>query len=299
MPTDPFEGLNVFLAVSRHKSFTAAAVELGVTPTAVSQKIKNLEHRLGVVLFQRTTRRVAFTEAGSALFGRLATATTEIEDALAALAGYRNRPIGTLRITAPRGAVPVLTPVVARMRERHPAVNLEISIDDAFVDIVSSGFDAGVRIGDSIEKDMVRVQLTKTTAWSIVASPGYLTKHGRPRSPEDLLRHQAIRQRLRATNAIYRWELSRRGRTITVDVPGGLVVDDVDLLIAVAREGLGLAYVLDASAEADLASGTLERVLTSYVTNGPGLFLYFPARTQSQPKLRALLDIVEELRSKG
>ena len=294
--SDAFDGLSTFLAVGRHKSFTAAAAALGVTPTAVSQKIKLLERRLGVVLFQRTTRRVALTEPGASLFERLRPAITDVEDALAALGDYRGRPSGTLRITAPRTSGWILAPLVMRMRESYPELSVEISLDDAFVDLVSSGFDAGIRLGDSVEKDMVRVPITKSSSWSIVGAPSYFAKAGRPQKPEDLVKHHTIRQRMIATGVIYRWELERRGKTITVDVPGGVVVDEVALMVALARDGAGLAYVPDEPIEADIAAGRLERVLESFITDGPGVCLYFPARMQEQPKLRALIEMVTKVR---
>ncbi|MDF2693973.1 MAG: transcriptional regulator, LysR family [Labilithrix sp.] len=297
---DALDGLSAFLAVGRHKSFTAAAAALGVTPTAVSQKIKLLERRLGVVLFQRTTRRVALTEPGASLFERLRPAIADVEDALSALADYRGRPSGNLRITAPRtSGATLLPPLVMRMREAYPELSIELSLDDAFVDIVAAGFDAGVRLGDAVEKDMVRVPITRHSAWSIVGSPSYLAKTGRPRKPEDLVRHQTIRQRLIATGVVYRWELERRGKAITVDVPGGVIVDDIGIMVALAREGVGLAYVPDDSIEDDLAEGRIERVLESFLTKGPGLCLYFPARMQEQPKLRALIEMVASLRQDG
>ncbi len=295
---DSLDGLSAFLAVGRHKSFTAAASEVGITPTAMSQKIKLLERQLGVVLFQRTTRHVALTDAGQTLFERLRPAMRDVEDALMALSEHRGRPSGKLRLTAPRtaGAWP-MAPLVAHMREAYPELAVEISLDDAFVDIVASGFDAGVRLGDSVEKDMVRVPITKHFSWSIVGSPGYLEKMGRPSKPEDLLQHQAIRQRMIATGVVYRWELTQRGKEITIDAPGGIVVNDIRLMVALAREGAGLAYVPDnAEIEADIGAGRLERVLASFVTKGPGLCLYFPERTQEQPKMRALIDTVKRLR---
>lgn len=290
---DSLDGLNCFLAVARHKSFTAAAAELGVSSAAVSQKIKVLEARLGAILFQRTTRRVALTEAGASLFERVRPAIAEVEDALAGLGDDRGRPSGTLRLTAPRlSGMRLLGPLLARLRRAYPELTVEVSLDDAFVDLVAQGFDAGVRLGDAVEKDMIRVPLTTETRWSIVGAPAYLDRAGRPTRPEQLVDHQAIRQRMIATGVVYRWELERRGKSVTVDVPGGLVVDDVGLLVALAREGAGLAYVGDEAIEAELASGHLERVLEAYVTPGPGMCLYFPARTQAQPKLRALIEVV-------
>ncbi|WP_394831279.1 LysR substrate-binding domain-containing protein [Pendulispora rubella] len=294
--TDSLDGLSSFLAVAQHKSFTAAASEVGVTPTAMSQKIKLLERRLGVVLFQRTTRHVALTDAGQTLFDRLRPALRDVEEALTALSDYRGRPSGKLRLTAPRTSGWLIAPLVARMREAYPELTVEVSLDDAFVDLVASGFDAGIRLGDAVEKDMVRVPITKHSSWSIVGSPGYLAKMGRPSKPEDLLQHQAVRQRMMATGVVYRWELERRGKEITIDVPGGIVANDIRLMVALVCEGCGLAYVPDEEIEDDLAAGRVERVLESFVTKGPGICLYFPERTQEQPKMRALIETIKRLR---
>lgn len=295
--SDLFDGLPAFLAVATHRSFTAAAAAMHVSPTAMSQKIKLLERRLGVVLFQRTTRHVALTEGGASLFARLKPAVAEVEDAIASLGDFRGRPAGRLRVTAPRTTGGwLLAPLVARLGERYPELAVEVSLDDAFVDLVAAGFDAGIRLGDAIEKDMVSVPITKRSAWSIVAAPSYLAREGRPRSPEELVRHRAIRQRLIATGVVYRWELERGGKPMTVDVPGSIVVDDIGLMVALALEGAGLAYVPDEPVASAVAEGRLERVLEPFVTPGPGFCLYFPARMQEQPKLKALIEIVKSVR---
>jgi len=295
--SDTFDGLSAFLAVANHKSFTVAAAGMGVSPTAMSQKIKVLEQRLGVVLFQRTTRRVALTDAGATLFARLTPAIAEVEDAINALGDYRGRPSGRLRITAPRASGAwLLPPLLTRMSALYPELSVELSLDDAFVDLVAAGFDAGIRLGDAIEKDMVRVPITKQSAWSVVAAPCYLARAGRPRKPEDLLGHQAIRQRMITTGVIYRWEFERRGKPLMVDVPGTLVVNDIGLMVGLALEGAGLAYVPDESIEGAVAEGRLERVLEPFLTPGPGFCLYFPARMQEQPKLKALVETVKSLR---
>lgn len=297
---DAFDGLSTFVAVAQQKSFTAAAAALSVTPTAVSQKIKLLERRLGVVLFQRTTRRVALTEPGQTLFERLRPALGEVEDALAALGDFRGRPSGKLRLTAPRvSGAALLAPLLMRMREAYPELSVEVSLDDAFVDLMEGGYDAGIRLGNSVEKDMVRVPITKHSSWSIVGSPSYFARAGRPRAPEDLTQHQTIRQRMITTGVVYRWELVRRGKEITVDVPGGIVVDDIALMVALAREGAGLAYLPDEPLVEDLAAGRLERVLQNFISKGPGLYLYFPARSQEQPKLRALIEMIASMRGEA
>ncbi len=292
MNQDPFDGLTEFLAVAEHKSFTLAASQLGVTPTAVSHAVKTLERRTGVLLFQRTTRRVALTEAGSSLFIRLRPAASEIGDALAVLGSYRDQPMGTLRLTAPRLSGKLLIePLVSRYRAAYPDVRLEISLDDATVDLVSEGFDAGIRLGESIEKDMVAVRLTPDLQWSVVGSPDYFARAGRPQTPEELTRHQGIGFRFLTSGTTHRWEFRRNGRDFTVGVEGALVVNDRHLLVAMARGGQGLAYACDFEVADDLASGRLESVLQPFVPLSSGLYLYFPSRTQSQPKLRAFIDM--------
>ncbi|WP_104667521.1 LysR family transcriptional regulator [Ensifer adhaerens] len=292
MANDPFDGLREFLAVAEAKSFTAAAATLGVTPNAVSQTIKALEARLGLQLFVRTTRRVALTEAGLAFLKRVRPAASEIADAYELLGDFRDRPLGHLRLTVPRMAIPlVLTPLLPRFREAYPDVKVEISIDDAAVDITERGFDAGIRIGEAVERDMIAVRLTPDITWAVIGSPSYFARNGRPQTPEDLTRHEAIRYRYPASGTIYRWEFEREGRDFSVDVPGGLTVNDFQMLMEMAEAGTGLAYVPDLSVRDAISAGRLERVLEVYLPKSPGLFIYFPAKAQTQPKLRAFLDM--------
>ncbi|WP_437514910.1 LysR family transcriptional regulator [Sorangium sp. So ce1099] len=287
---DRFEGLTVFLTVARRRSFRAAAAELGVTAGAVSQSIQALERRVGLPLFARTTRRVGLTEAGEKLLERLAPAASEIGAALEALGELRERPAGLLRLTVPRMAVPfVIEPVLPRFRRAHPGVDVEISVDNSFVDLAETGFDAGVRIGEALAKDMIAVRLTGDLRWLVVGAPAYFAAHGRPEVPEDLLAHACIRHRFQSA-ALYRWEFARDGREIAVDVPGAITVNDGELALSLAREGLGLAYTADQIVAEDLARGTLATALDAYAPAGPGLFLYFPARAQTQAKLRAFID---------
>lgn len=289
---DPFTGLSAFLAVAEAGGFTGAAARLGVSPAAVSQAVKALEARLGTLLFVRTTRRVGLTEAGAALLARVGPATAEIASAIEAAGAMGSVPTGLLRLTVPRMAVPlVVEPVVAALRRSHPRIAVEIAVDDATVDVTARGYDAGIRIGEYVERDMVAVRLTRDIAWSVVGSPAYLDARGRPERPEDLTRHEAIRYRFPASGAIYRWEFERDGRALTVDPPGSLIVNDGDLLFAFARAGLGLSYVADIAVAAELASGELEQVLQPFLPRTPGLFLYFPRRAQDQPKLRAFIDV--------
>jgi DNA-binding transcriptional LysR family regulator len=302
MPSDPFDGLTCFLAVAEQRSFTAAAARLGVTPTAVSQTIRNLEKRLGLPLFQRTTRRVAPTEAGAALFARLRPAATDIAEAFEALSGYRDRPFGLLRLTVPRMAVSLLIePLLPAFRTAYPDVSVEIDVDDMAVDLTARGFDAGIRIGEAVEKDMVAVRLTSDIRWSVVGSPAYFARRGRPQTPEELTRHEAIRYRFPGSGAVYRWEFERDGRDFAVEVSGGLTVNDGQLMMALAILGQGLAYTSNLHVAEAVAAGKLEPVLQAYLPTSPGLFLYFPARTQTQPKLRAFIDMATKtaLRSRA
>ncbi|WP_257605173.1 LysR family transcriptional regulator [Pseudomonas sp. UMAB-40] len=295
MTHDPFDGLTEFLAVAEHKSFTLAATRLAVTPTAVSHAIKLLERRTGVLLFQRTTRRVALTEAGASLFARLRQAASEIDEALAVLSGFRDQPMGTLRITAPRlsGAL-LIEPLMPLFREAYPQVSLDISLDDATVDLMERGFDAGIRLGESIEKDMIAVRLTPDLQWSVVGSPAYFAKAGKPLSPEELTRHACIGFRFANSGNAHRWEFRSDGRDFTVGVESGVLVNDRKLLISAARNGLGLAYACNLEIIDELANSQLERVLQPFVPLSSALYLYFPSRTQTQPKLRAFIDLTTQ-----
>jgi DNA-binding transcriptional LysR family regulator len=292
MKNTSLDGIRNFLAVAEHKSFSAAALHLGVTPTAVSKAVKVLEQH-GLMLFKRNTRSVALTEAGASLYGSLASATAQIDDAFAALALFRDRPVGNLRLTVPRalGAL-VMKAVMPRFRSEFPEVTIDLSLDDGAVDLVEQDYDAGIRLGQSVEQDMVAVRLTGDLSWSVVGSPAYFARAGRPATPEDLLRHETMRYRFHTSGALHKWRFVRDGEEIFVETAAAIVVNDTTLIADFARSGLGLAYMPDVEIEQDIASGRLERVLRSYVPLSTGLFLYFPARTQSQPKLRAFIDTV-------
>jgi DNA-binding transcriptional LysR family regulator len=296
MIIDPLDGVAVFLAVAEHRSFTGAALALGVTPTAVSKAIRALEARQGVMLFQRTTRRVALTEAGQAVFVRLRPAVSEISDAFAALGGFRDRPMGTLRITAPHGAVePILGALVPAFRRAHPEVTLEISLDEAIVDLVGAGFDAGIRLGEAVEKDMVAVRLTPEIAWSVVGAPRYFEGRERPKQPEDLVRHEALHYRFPGAGALHRWSFRRGKRDFLVETKSGLVLNDRQMLVDCAVEGLGLAFVSTQESRRAVAQGLLESFLQAYIPVDSGLYLYFPERSQSQLKLRVFIDMARQM----
>jgi DNA-binding transcriptional LysR family regulator len=295
MLADPLDGVTTFLAVAETRSFTAAAGRLGVTPTAVSKAIRLLEARHGVTLFQRTTRRVALTEAGHAVFMRLRPAAAEVSEAFARLSGFRDRPMGTLRITAPRTTSDLFSVLVPAFRQACPDVVLDVSLDDAIVDLIAEGYDAGIRLGEAVEKDMVAIRLTPEITWSVVGAPSYFAKTGRPKTPEELVHHQAIRYRFLSSRTLHRWEFKRGKRKFLVDVRGGLIVNDRALLIDFAVKGLGLAYVSDREVQSHVAAGRLEPLLRSYIPDDAGLYLYFPEHSQTQLKLRMFIDMVRKL----
>jgi DNA-binding transcriptional LysR family regulator len=293
MIDDPLAGVTTFLAVAENRSFTRAAEALEVSPTAVSKALRQLERRHGVILFQRTTRSVALTESGAALLQRLRPAATEIGDALAALEGFRERPVGTLRLTlSPMSMILVVEPIIAEFRRTYPDVVLDLSLDEGAVDFASGLYDAGIRMGETVEKDMVAVRLTPDLKWCVVGSPAYFERAGRPRTPADLPDHQGLIYRFVTSGQRHRWEFTREGREVTMDLPGGIIVNERATLLRLARIGLGLAYVTEMAVGEDLASGSLISVLSEHITPSAGLFLYFPARTQSQPKLRAFIDML-------
>jgi DNA-binding transcriptional LysR family regulator len=288
---DTFTGLLEFLAVARHQSFRGAAAQLDVTPAAVSQAIRNLETRVGMPLFQRTTRNVALTEAGQSLLARIQPASEEIGAAFEAIGDLRERPSGLLRLTVPFVALTlVVEPVLMEFHRAYPDVRVEIDVDDASVDLGAAGFDAGIRIGEYVERDMIAARATPDFKWLILGAPAYFAKHGRPRTPEDLVHHACIGFRRRRSKSVYRWEFEREGREFSVDPASRIIVNEGHLYLALARRGLGLIYSADLLAANELASRQLEPVLTEFTPRSPGLFLYFPARAQLQPKLRAFID---------
>lgn len=284
-----FDGLPTFLSVARQKSFRAAARELGVTPGAVSQAVRALELRVGVPLFQRTTRRVSLTDAGEALFARVAPAAAAIDGALEELSTRRATPSGLLRLTVPHIAgARFIEPVLPRFHSAYPDVHVEVSLNDALVDLAESGFDAGIRVGDALAPEMIGVRLSADVDWGVFGAPDYFEKHGHPSTPRDLLRHECIRYRF-PSGGLYRWELNDRGRALNIDVPGRFTVNEGRLALSLARAGVGLIYSTTELLGDDLKSGALEPTLQAYFAKSPGFYLYFAARSKEQPKLRAFI----------
>jgi DNA-binding transcriptional LysR family regulator len=298
MDRDVLSGVIPFLAVAEQRSFTRAARALDVTPTAVSKAVRQLERRHGVVLFQRTTRSVALTEAGAALLARLQPAAEEMAGALAGLGGYQTQPTGTLRLTMSRAAAYFLAESVLPEYQRlYPGVRLDLSIDEGTVDLASGQYDAGIRQGESLEKDMIAIRLTPPIRWAVYGSPEYFARHERPARPEDLIGHQTIGYRFVTAGTIYRWEFARDGRAFTVNMRDGIVVNDRMTLMTLSRAGMGLAYLADGEA-VQAGKGKLVAVLGEWIPESAGLFLYFPAHTQDQPKLRALLEVLKTSRAR-
>lgn len=291
MDRDLLPHLPVVLAVARRGAFAAAAAELGMSPSAVSHAVRLMEERLGAPLFARTTRSVALTEAGAALVEACGPAMRDVAEAAERIRSGRGGAAGLLRLNAPSIAVPlVVMPLVAAMVERHPAVRVEIFLDNGLADIVEGGFDAGIRLGEMIAEDMVAVRLTPPFRAIVVASPDHLDRWGRPARVSDLAEHACIGYRMVSGGGLYRWELREDGRDVAVDVPGPLIVNDAVLALEMARAGLGLAYVFEPLAAADLAAGRLVEVLPHAAIEEPGLFLYHTRRASEAPKLRAFLD---------
>lgn len=284
--------LTVFLSVAGHRSFRAAAIELEVTPSAVSHSVRSLEQRLGVRLFNRTTRSVSLTEAGERLARTLGPALSSVAEALQAVDDFRGTPSGTVRINASEGAIRmVLRPLLSRFLRAHPQVHLDIVSDGRLSDIVANGFDAGIRLAEAVPQDMIAVRLTGAVRFAAVAAPGYFAVNGRPAVPQDLHRHACIRFRFES-GAIYRWEFERHGTAETIDVDGPLTLTDQALMVDAAIDGIGIAFVPDHLAADALRDGRLERVLDDWCPPFPGLCLYYPGHRHVSAGLRALIDTI-------
>jgi DNA-binding transcriptional LysR family regulator len=282
--------LAAFLTIAEERSFTKAAKRLGVSPSAMSHAVRGLEEDIGVRLLSRTTRSVAPTEAGERLLLRLRPALTDVQDAVGELSGLRDKAAGRVRLLVPRLAgTTVLGPKLAKFAHDYPDVVLDITADDSRLDIVAGGFDAGIHFGEYIQKDMIAVRVSRDHRAAIVAAPEYFKSHPKPKTPHDLLKHRCINFR-HGTAGVYRWEFDKGKKTLSVAVNGPLIVDDVEILIRAAIDGVGLAFVSDERVAAELASGELVRVLEDWCQPFPGFFLYYPSRRQQPAALSALIN---------
>lgn len=291
-----FTELEAVLAVARRGSFRAAARELGMSTTAISAAVAGLEARLQARLFNRTTRSVALTEAGQRYVQRIAPALAEIHGAAEEIHSQPEAPAGTLRINAPSETVQMIfEPLLLEFLRRHPQMRLDIVTEPRLVDIVADGFDAGIRLAESVPQDMVALPISPDLRLVVVGSPAYFAEHGRPRTPDDLAQHQSIRLRL-SHGGIYRWELERRGQSVLADPPGRVVLNEMPAIRAAACAGAGLAFLSEWHIADDLAAGRLLRVLEDWCPPFPGLRLYYPGRRHLPPGLKALVALIHELR---
>lgn len=287
--------LEAVLAVARRRGFRPAAVELGMSTSALSNAVAGLEARIGVRLFHRTTRSVSLTEAGERFVARIAPALAEIQGATQAAASQRQRPAGTLRINTSLGAIRmVIAPLVFEYLRRYPDMSVDIATEGRLVDIVAEGFDAGLRPSELVPRDMVRVPIGRDMRMAVVGTPAYFAQRPKPKSPADLAAHDCIRARL-PNGAPYRWEFARRGETLQVDVPGRLILDAPALMLDAVRAGIGLAHLAEWYVAEDIEAGRLVRVLQEWTPPFPGLALYYPAGRQMPAGLRAFIDLIREL----
>jgi len=286
-----------FLAVARERSFTRAAAQLGVSQSALSHAIRGLEERLGLRLLTRTTRRVAPTEAGERLIREVGPKVEEIETELEALTELREKPAGTVRITATdHVADTILWPKLAPFLSEYPDIKVEISVDFGLTDIVAGRFDAGVRDGEQVEKDMIAVRIGPDFRFAVVGAPSYFTSRPAPRTPRDLVRHTCVNLRLTSAGGMYAWEFEKDGRELQVRVDGQVAFNGSNQMLAAALDGFGLAYLPEDAVRPHIEAGRLVRVLEDWCPPCPGFHLYYPSRRQSSPAFRLL---VEALRYRG
>jgi DNA-binding transcriptional LysR family regulator len=292
MAFTPLNALNAFIAVARRLSFAAAARDLGVSPSALSQSVRQLEERLEVTLLTRTSRSVALTEAGHRLLENAGPAVDQALESMKTVKARRGEVTGRVRLTVPSVSVAlVLTDLLPRFFAKYPKVQIEVHVDDRLVNTVAGEFDAGIRLIESIDRDMVHVRLTEPTRVVVTGSPSYLEEKGVPQKPQDLLHHDCICIRRDPTGEPWAWELERGKKTYRVPVHGPITTNDAGLMHGLAVAGVGLLYSLEDRVKNDLASGRLRVVLERYAPEVPGLYLYYPSRSQVSPALKAFVAV--------
>ncbi|MGL5965968.1 MAG: LysR family transcriptional regulator [Kluyvera sp.] len=291
MLKDNINDLISFMVVARERSFTRAAAQLGVSQSALSHAMRNLESRLDVRLLTRTTRNVAPIEAGEKLYQRLSPHLQEIELELTALRDTRDRPAGNIRLTAGEHAMDtVLWPRLKPFMQTYPDINIEVTVDNGLTDIVDERFDAGVRLGEQVARDMIAVRIAPDMCMAVAASPAYLATHGIPETPHDLQQHRCINMRLPTRGGLYAWEFERDGVPLRVRVEGQLILNCLPQRIDAAEAGLGLVYVPEDSVSEAIAAGRLQRVLTDWCVPFPGYYLYYPSRRQHTTAFALLVE---------
>ncbi|HEX4501533.1 MAG TPA: LysR family transcriptional regulator [Scandinavium sp.] len=293
-----FTELEVVLAVAHRQSFRAAARELGMSATAVSNAVAGLESRLKVRLFNRSTRSVALTPAGERYVERIAPAMAEIQRASEEITAVPDTPTGTLRINAPQESVSMLyEPLLEEYLTRYPQMRLEITSESRMVDIVAEGYDAGIRLAESVPQDMIAVPLTRDIRMLVVATPEYLAEHGTPHAPDDLKQHQSVGMRM-SHGGVYQWELERHQQKFSVNVPPRIVLNEMRAIRRAALSGIGLAFISDWFVDEDVAAGRLVSVMEEWCQPFGGLRLYYPGRRHVPPGLKAFIDLVHEIRDR-
>jgi DNA-binding transcriptional LysR family regulator len=288
-----YADLRAFAAIAERGSFARAASQLGVSPSALSQTIRGLEERLGIRLLNRTTRSVAPSEAGVRLLARLLPAMAELDAAVADVTTLRDTPSGSLRINATRiAAVHYLAPLIAPFHRAYPDIVLEVSVEDRLVDIVAGRYDAGIRLGEMVEKDMIAVRLSGDVEMIVVAAPAYLDRAGIPKTPRDLRSHRCINFRWPTAGGLYRWEFERGAEKLEAAVDGPLIVNEPDIAVRAAVDGVGIAYLFEHQVRPLIEAGQLVRLLREWTPPFPGFYLYYPSHRQVPPALRAFIDFV-------
>lgn len=287
--------LNAVIVIARRGTFRAAAAELGMSTTALSHAIARLEGRLGVRLFNRTTRSLALTDAGRRFVAEVGPALRDMRGALDAVRSQGDRPAGTIRINAaPFAALAIITPLITSFVRHYPDVHVDLVTESRMVDIVAGGFDLGVRVATLIPSDMIAVPLGRSQRYAIVASPGYVEKYGAPRTPPDLLAHSCIRVRL-PDGSLFRWRFEREGETAEIDVKGTITLDEAGVAKAVVLEGLGIGCFMEQNVMAEIASGALFRLLEDWTPPFDGLSLYYPGRRNLSAAMKAFLALARDL----
>jgi len=291
MAQDNFKDLIAFLSVARASSFTKAAAQLGVSQSALSQTVRGLEERLGIRLLTRTTRSVSPTEAGERLLRSLGPRFEEIDAELNAISELRDKPSGTVRITVgEHAAISIMAPAIRKLAPQYPDVHIEVIVDYGLADIVAERYDAGIRLGEQVAKDMIAVKVSKPMRMAVVGAPSYFERHGRPENPQDLTRHHCINMRLPTHGHIFPWEFERNGRELKVRVDGQLVFNNLAMRIDAALAGLGLAYLPEDQVEPYFVGKSLERVLDDWCEPFPGYHLYYPNRRHASPAFAIVVD---------
>lgn len=286
-----YSDILAFIAVAREKSFTRAAAKLGVSQSALSHSMRSLESRLGIRLLTRTTRNVSTTEAGERILNRIAPRFEDIDTELECLSELRDKPAGLIRISSSdHAAKSIIWPKITPLLVEYPDIRIEVNVDNGFTNIVSGRFDAGVRLGEAVEKDMIAVKIGPECRMAVAGTPEYFEKHGRPEQPEDLLKHDCIAMRMISSGGVYEWELDNGEREVNVKTRGQVICNNTYLIRQAALDGFGLAFLPEDMFAGDFEAGKLERVLEDWCMPFPGYHLYYPNRNNHSPAFTAVVD---------